>query len=49
MVDCAADIANYLKWGLESGNTKPQSKLFEDLLPHELSIVQLLNEHKNYI
>jgi len=46
MLDCAADIANYLKWGLESGNTKPQSKLFEDLLPNELSIVQLLNEHK---
>ncbi|MDZ4757412.1 MAG: DNA-processing protein DprA [Bacteroidota bacterium] len=46
LIETAADIANYLKWGLEGGNVKQQAKLFEDLLPHELSIVQLLDAHK---
>ncbi len=46
LIDGAADIANYLKWGLENGKAKTQANLFENLLPHELSIVQLLDEHK---
>ncbi len=46
MIDGANDIANYLKWVIGFDQAKAQTKLFDDLLPHELCIVQLLEQHK---